>query len=177
MLNIENFLTYIENEEDINYLKSTLFDVNMRLFNDKKNIIYRSLVQNACAYIKFCSLQTMEGYKKPHGMSGANVAIPWNIIGVVRNRNTSKEFCQIMINPFILETKGEAVESLSNCGSIRLKYPIPVPRHSEVTVEYYDENGDRHEEQFNRANQAFTIQHEIDHNNGRLITDYEQLPF
>jgi peptide deformylase len=164
----ENYFTHIDT--DPIYLRTKLLDVNMRLFKTSPD--YQQIVLDCCAYIKCMALMKMDDYKSPHGMSGANLAIPFNIIAVVRKRGTSKSYAEIMINPTILHAEGkDEVIAMSNCGSIRLDEPIPVKRHAGVLVSWYTEEGKRLQGVFRREDGGFTIQHEIDHNNGVLITD------
>lgn len=47
--------------------------------------IYREVISKCCDLISIAAGSEMEGYKKPHGMSGANVGIPFNIIGIEKN--------------------------------------------------------------------------------------------
>jgi peptide deformylase len=124
-----------------------------------------------CSYIRELCLDVKEGYKKPHGMSSANAGLAFNIIGITRNRNSKQEYCEIMINPEILDCSKDMVESMSNCGSINLEKPIKIKRYSEVKVGYFNENGEYLCKIFDRENGSLTIQHEIDHNLGILITD------
>jgi len=141
----------------------------MRLFKTSEG--YRDIIKNMCDYVSTICLTTMDGYKKPHGMSAANLGLGLNIIGVTRNRNKSNEYCQIMINPQLLEVDTDKATALSNCGSIRLPEPIPVERDLRIKVSYFDREGEFHIEEFSRNQGAFTIQHEIEHNLGVLITD------
>lgn len=160
-----DYITHIDNEEDEKYLTSKFLDVNMRLFNT--SLEYKQIILNFCKYIGDLCLTKMEGYKKPHGMSGANVGIPLNIIAITRNREKANEFVEIMINPKILERTFPMIKSLSNCGSLTLDKPIEVARFSEIYYEFYNLEG----QLITRREVGFTIQHEIDHNNGILITD------
>ena len=179
-LRVENYITYIKNEEDVPYLRTQLLDVNMWFYNNKKNPIYHSIIKNCCDYIRFIALQEMEGYKKPHGMSGANVGIPFNIIGVVRNRDKDNEFCEIMINPKITRSSAEKEMGLTNCGSIRLAEPINVQRSKCIDLEWYNEEGVRcYQRNIKKSDGGFTIQHEVEHNLGILIIDLvpADLPF
>lgn len=171
-MNVNNFLTYIKNQEDVPYLRNRLLDVNMRLFKSSPN--YRRIVQSCCKYLQHIATADLEGYSKPFGMSGANVGIPFNIIAVVRKRNTSAEYADVMINPSIVDKSKDTVLTRSNCGSIRLPESINVKRYTSVTVTWYDINGELHKREFGRADGGFTIQHEIDHNDGILITDIEE---
>lgn len=175
-MNIQDFVTHVDDQDDLPFLKGVLFDVNMRLYNNPKNLIYKQLVKNCCDYLRFCALQTMDGYSKPYGMSGANIGIPFNIIGIVRKRGTKDEFCEIMINPLITERSVKTELAKTNCGSIRLAKPIEVRRCSFVSVNWFDEDGNSRSNTFDRASGGFTIQHEIEHNNGILITELAELP-
>jgi peptide deformylase len=49
---------------------------------------------------------------------------------------------------------------------------VIVPRWKEVTLEYYDEDGERHIEHFRIHSQARVIQHEQNHVDGILVSDY-----
>lgn len=166
----EDYVTHINNSEDIIYLKTKHFPVNMRLF--KTSFEYKNIILQQCSYIRERCLDTIEGYKKPHGMSSANLGLAHNIIGVTRNRLRGNEYCKILINPRIVEYMGNLVETTSNCGSITLENPIKLKRNSEIIVNYFDEKGNEFVELFTRETGAFTIQHEVDHNLGILITDY-----
>lgn len=168
-MNVNDYLTHIDNVEDISYLRAGMYDVNMRLFGSSRT--YRQIVQGCCHYLRKLALTEMAGYKLPHGMSGANIGIPFNIIGVVKNRGRYDADCRIMINPKIINYSQETVETLSNCGSIRLPDSIPITRSTKIGVEFFDIDGKCFIETFGRGEGAFTIQHEVDHNNGILITD------
>ena len=170
--NIEDYCTHIENEEDVQYLRSKLIPVNIRLM--KSSSMYRDIILQQCDYIKFLSLTKMHGYKKPHGFSSANAGLSFNIIGVVVNRNKSNEYCKIMINPKIILKSKNKIEVESNCGSVILGAPIKIKRHSRILVSWIDEELNYHCDKFVRSTGGFTIQHEIDHNNGILITDYDR---
>jgi peptide deformylase len=169
-MKVNDYITYVGNEEDRPFLKQPLFDVNMRLF--ASNPSYRRLVKQCCGLIRVLALTKFEDYKKNHGISGANVAIPFNIIGIVRNRGLMNEHCQVMINPKITAYYGPQVESQSNCGSLRLPDPITISRPEFIDLEWFDENGHRCTKSgIGRGDQSLTIQHEVDHNLGILITD------
>jgi peptide deformylase len=168
-MKVEDYLTHIDNSEDVQYLKGKAFPVNMRLFRTSPE--YKAIVLQCCEYIKKLALTKMDGYKKPHGMSGANLAIPFNIIAFVANRGTEYETAEIMINPTVESYSEKKVKTRSNCGSIRLTEPIEITRFQSVRVSWYDENGVLRIATLDREHGGFTIQHEIDHNLGILITD------
>lgn len=160
----EHFCTHLNNEEDRDILTRKIFDVNMRLF--RVNPQYRDFVLAAATYIAWNSATEKEGYKKPHGFSAANAGIPFNIIAYQRNDNP-----KVMLNPKITRYYGEVIASESNCGSLTLAEPITIHRSEFIDVEYCNLHGDPVRlEGITRRQGGFTIQHEVDHNNGVLIT-------
>lgn len=169
MPKIQDWVTHISNPEDVPFLKVPLFKVNMRLFRD--NSAYRELILQIVFHISHVALTKMDGYKQPHGCSGANCAIPFDIIVLVQHRGTPEATGLVMINPKILSYSRKTVVAESNCGSIRHEKPIPVLRSESVRVSWYDLDGLPQEQTFTPLTGSFTIQHEIDHNLGILITD------
>ncbi len=148
--------TLLANDEDKDILTRRLFDVNMRLMKTSPH--YRAIINAVAIYIQTLATTEREGYKKPHGFSGANAGIPFNIIALADG--------EVMINPAIIAESGEKVIE-SNCGSLLLPEPIRIKRNASIVFGYYDLYGRYH------CKQGFypTVQHEIDHNNGILITD------
>ena len=154
----EDYCTLLRNEEDRDILTRPLFDVNMRLFHANES--YRQIVRDCANYIRLCAQTKKEGYKKPHGYSGANAAIPFNIIALADGT--------VMINPHI--TAGWRPRIMeSNCGSLMLEKPIKVKRWGAIAFTYFNMDG------VACSGEGFlpTVQHEIDHNQGILITDRE----
>lgn len=162
MVNHLDYCTHIQFKDDRDILTRELFDVNMRLFHSSEP--YRILVLRACGYIQHCADTEKEGYKKPHGWSGANAGIPWNIIAI-----KSGEYPSVMINPKIVGGRGEYKKVKSNCGSLTLDKPREIHRQEFVTVEWFDETGCPRRAEFGPT-PGYTIQHEIQHNLGILIT-------
>lgn len=156
----EDRCTLLANPEDRDILTRELFDVNMRLF--RANDTYRAIVLRIAAYIREQVMTKAEGYKKPHGFSGANAGIPFNIIALADGTT--------MINPEIVAGSIGMRDSLSNCGSLLLPEPIRIRRRADVTVNYFDLGG------YPQVIRGYlpTVQHEIDHNLGILITDRRQ---
>ena len=164
-MNHSDYCTHINNLEDKDILTRKLFDVNIRLFWGKSE--YHTLITNICRFIAKSSMTEKKGYKKPHGWSGANAGIPFNIIAVNRNNKTD-----VMINPKILKSYGRKIKSESNCGSLTLEKPIEIFRDEFIDIEYYTMVGVKIiEKEIGRSQGGFTIQHEIEHNLGILITD------
>jgi peptide deformylase len=79
---------------------------------------------------------------------------------------------KVFINPEIIDESGEEKSYEEGCLSIP-DIRGDVKRLSEVSIVYYDENFEKHEESYNGIN-ARVIQHEYDHVEGKLFT--EMLP-
>jgi len=77
---------------------------------------------------------------------------------------------QAFINPIILEEKGEKWAFEEGCLSIP-GVRAEVDRKPQITIEYFDENWELHEKTFDGM-KARVIQHEYDHIEGKLFTDY-----
>ena len=122
--------THVGQYGELQFLKSRMFDVNMRLFNSCEG--YREVVLAACKHILWCAQTEKDGYPKPLGWSGANAGIPWNIIALADGR--------IMINPKI-EFFENPFTAQSNCGSLTLRYPVEVKRHKYIQVVYFETSG------------------------------------
>jgi len=163
---IKNFIVQ-DSEDDNDVLHRKLFDVNIRLFNDNKK--YRKLILNMVNYTKKVAEKRFADYTPAKGISGANVGIPFNIIGFL-NRNKKWEF---LLNPKILAKSTTKDVVKSNCGSLLLETSIKVERHKWIQLKYYDLKGEKKLEYF-EDRYGRTIQHEVDHNNGILITNIKR---
>lgn len=74
------------------------------------------------------------------------------------------------INPVMIEEMGEEWAFEEGCLSIP-GVRADVNRKPEIRIEYFDENWELHEESFDGM-KARVIQHEYDHIEGKLFTDY-----
>lgn len=81
-----------------------------------------------------------------------------------------EDFKKVFINPIIEEESGEEWGFTEGCLSIP-KIREEVFRHEKVTISYYDENWELHEETYD-GYAARIIQHEYDHVEGVLFTDH-----
>jgi len=145
------------------------FHVNMDLFHTCPR--YRNLIDSVCRHLTYLLHAKYEDYQTIKGVSGANAGIPFKIIAIKidTNHSTIPDGFIVMINPTIISRSG-LTSRASNCGSLLLKKPISVPRFENVTVAYFNSRGTREIQSFS-GKLASTIQHEVDHTNGILITD------
>ncbi|MGT2930601.1 peptide deformylase [Streptococcus dentasini] len=79
---------------------------------------------------------------------------------------------EIMYNPRILShsVQDAALADGEGCLSVDREVPGYVVRHSRVTVEYNDKNGDKQKIKL-RGYNSMVVQHEIDHTNGIMFYD------
>ena len=152
--------THIDFIEDRDILTRPNFDVNIRLLQSSSS--YREIIRDICDYISDLATFTKDGYKTPHGWSGANAGIPFNIIAIPG---------QVYLNPKIIKVSKERKLVKTNCGSLTLENPVPKLRYTLIDIEYYDLGGIYHRELNIPPNPGFTIQHEIEHTQGILIID------
>lgn len=77
-----------------------------------------------------------------------------------------------VINPKVLSHSEELIYVEEGEGCLSVNRPVDgiVPRYARITVEYYDEFGQKYEKRV-REEIAVAFQHEIDHLNGILFVD------
>lgn len=161
-------------EEHSDCLTRKLFPVNIRLL--KENTEYKEMIKDIVKNMLKLINTEFEDYGKLRGISGANLGIPFNIIVVKGSWKDSVPV--VMINPEITwRSISDTTTVKSNCGSLCLSEPVEVSRYKRIKVKYYMLDGEDKEELFSmdKRHKAYhestpTIQHEIDHNNGVLIT-------
>lgn len=170
-MKIAEFMVQVVEKEN-RMLKSPLFDVNMRLFTE--NASYRGLILHIIEYMSKVLHEKFKDYPKLMGISGANVGVPYNLVIVRRNEPEAGVHGSdlLMVNPKIVARSKELKPTKSNCGSVNLSKKISVERHEWVQVVYCDVNGKLCSERFTLKQGGGTIQHEIEHNLGILITDH-----
>jgi len=79
-------------------------------------------------------------------------------------------FRKVFINPEMIEEEGDKWAFEEGCLSIP-NIREDVSRQEKIKIKYYDENWEEHEEEFDGM-KARIIQHEYDHIEGVLFTDY-----
>ncbi len=81
-----------------------------------------------------------------------------------------EDFKKVFVNPTIIEEEGEEWGYEEGCLSIP-EIRGEVFRHEKIRIHYFDENWQEYEEEFDGM-KARIIQHEYDHIEGVLFTDY-----
>ena len=77
----------------------------------------------------------------------------------------------IWINPEIVQKGGKVVKSNEGCLSVPHK-TVKVPRNTHITLKYRDKDFKSNTIEL-YGDDARVVQHEVDHLNGKLITDYK----
>lgn len=175
---IAHYLTQINiSGEDADILHNKVQNVNTRLLNSNSN--YREIIEEIIKFMTKMLETKFDDYSTLKGMSGANVGIPLNIIAIkaTTDKGLPKSpikhiFPKIIsfINPIITRHSKKFTIVQSNCGSVNLTEPIKISRYDWIDVEYFTLEGLRKLERYEKP-MSFTIQHEVDHNHGVVITD------
>ena len=105
--------------------------------------------------------------EKGIGLSANQVGIDMRL--VVMDLSKSKNSLEVYINPEILDKSKKLANSKEGCLSVP-GYQDTVKRYKTVTVEYTDLFGNKQVEEMSGL-QAYCIQHEIDHLNGKIFVD------
>jgi peptide deformylase len=119
-------------------------------------------------------VESMYSYKGI-GLAAPQVGIPNSIfvMDAFWHRPDTEKNARIFINPKIVETGGKAIE-VAHPGEGCLSFPYdcrkPVPRFSELTLQWTDFENEVHLEKF-QDEEAIVIQHEFDHLLGYLFFD------
>lgn len=155
----------IDTPKDREVLHRPLFNVNMRLFKSSNE--YHDLILSVVTYMDKILSSEFKDYRQPRGISGANLGVPFNIIGI-REPDGNKFY----LNPEIVNRSKEMALVNSNCGSLRLPTAIQVYRRIWIDLAYYNLEGEKQIRKSIRGSIANTIQHEVDHNLGVMINDH-----
>lgn len=107
------------------------------------------------------------------GLSAIQLGIPKRYFVVVNEYDEGKFENYVIINPKIISNSEEKiyVELGEGCLSVNREVDGIVPRYARVTVEGYDEEGNKIKVRA-REELAIAFQHEIDHLNGILFYDH-----
>ncbi len=107
------------------------------------------------------------------GMAAIQLGIPKRFLTIVHEVDEGEFDTYVICNPKIVSTSVEKiyVEMGEGCLSVNREVEGIVPRYARVTVVGYDVNGNKIKIRA-KEELAIAFQHEIDHLNGILFTDY-----
>ena len=107
------------------------------------------------------------------GMAAIQLGIPKRFLTIVHEVDEEEFDTYIICNPKIISNSTEKiyVEMGEGCLSVNREVDGIVPRYARVTVEGYDVDGNKIRIRA-KEELAIAFQHEIDHLNGIMFTDY-----
>ena len=127
------------------------------------------------------ALQTMEDLRNTlidlqriHGRGGGLAAPQIGSLTRIVFIN-AKGRSQFLLNPTIVDRSDETFDVWDFCFSARAAFVAQIERHRKIVVEYQDESGVNHTEEFEDYFSEL-LQHEIDHLNGTLFIDLIDRP-
>ena len=136
---------------------------------------YKKIIQQAIDHLTYSQIEEYE--KKYNLRPGMGLAFPQlgineRIIVIVEEVDDGIFENYVVINPKIVSNSVEmiAAEAGEGCLSVNREVEGHVPRYARVTVEGYDEDGNKIRVRA-REDLSIAFQHEIDHLNGILFFD------
>lgn len=107
------------------------------------------------------------------GLAAIQLGIPKRYFVVVNEYDTGKFETYVMINPRMISNSVEKiyVDQGEGCLSVNREVEGIIPRYARVTFEAYDIDGKKINVRA-REELAIAFQHELDHLNGMMFTDY-----
>ena len=160
----------ILDEKDAKILRQVSEKVTFPLSSEDK-----FLINNMILYLR---LSQDEEYAKEHdiragmGLAAVQLGVLKRIF-VISYKNEDGTFEEYrVINPKIISHSEELiyVEEGEGCLSVNRYVDGIVPRYARITVEYFDEDGNKVTKRV-REEIAVAFQHEVDHLNGVMFTD------
>lgn len=143
----------------------------------------KKLIQSMIDHLTFSQIEDKaEKYNLRPGMGLAfpQLGINKRIIVIVDEYEDGKFHNYAVVNPIIVSNSTEiiAADVGEGCLSVNREIEGHVPRYARVTVEGYDENGNKIRIRA-REELSIAFQHEIDHLNGILFFDHinKEKPF
>lgn len=155
------FVKFCGEEFDKSILRVPSFPVNMRLMKEQEH--YNETIKLIC---KNLANKTIE--LKCSMVAAPTIGYPFRIIygkifGIER----------ILINPKVIDCSKSTMSSKTNCPCIDLKESISCNRHEWISIEAYSLELQKIKiEKINASSGGFALQHELNHLDGILITDF-----
>ena len=106
------------------------------------------------------------------GLAAIQLGIPKRYFVIVHEYEPGKFDEYVIINPKIVSASEEMIYVGEGEGCLSVNRPVEgiVPRHARITLEAYDEDGNKIRVR-GREELAIAFQHELDHLNGILFVD------
>ena len=136
---------------------------------------YKKIIKQIITELRYSQIEEYE--KKYELRPGMGLAFPQlgineRIIVVVHEYEDGKFNNYVIVNPKIISYSNEiiAAEAGEGCLSVNRDVEGHVPRHARITIEGYDEDGNKIKYRA-REELSIALQHEVDHLDGILFYD------
>ena len=158
-------------DESNKILRKTSLEVTFPLDKETKK-----LIDDALTYLEMSQIDeyaSKYNLRPGMGLSFVQIGILKRIFVISEEIDEGKFKRYVVINPKIISKSEELiyVGEGEGCLSINREVEGIVPRCARITVEAYDENGEKYTIRV-REDIAVAFQHEIDHLNGILFIDH-----
>lgn len=132
-------------------------------------------IQDMLLYLKMSQIEEERSkydLRAGMGLSYVQIGVLKRIFVVVDEYEEGKFKNYVVINPKVVSMSEEMVYVGEGEGCLSVNRPVDgiVPRHARITVEAYDENGEKYTLRV-REELAICFQHELDHLDGVLFPD------
>lgn len=137
---------------------------------------YKKLIHDMLEHLYLSQIE--EEAKKYNLRPGMGLAAPqlginerFLVVCHEESEGVFKNYC--LINPKVISTSEELIYASGGEGCLSVNRDVEgiVPRHARITIEYFDEDGNKKRIRA-REELAIAFQHELDHLNGILFFDY-----
>lgn len=166
-------------------MKDILDEKDKRLREVSKEVVFpltkedQKYIKEMLEYLKNSQIEELsEKYdlRPGMGLSAIQLGIPKRYFVVVHEYEEGKFESYVIINPKIISNSLEKVyvEFGEGCLSVNREVDGIIPRYARVTVEGYDEEGNKIQVRA-REELAVAFQHELDHLNGVFFYDHIDL--
>ena len=137
---------------------------------DKKNI------NDMLTYLEMSQIEETREYydlRAGWGLAYIQIGIPKRIFVLAQEIEEGKFKHYVVINPKVKSMSEEMIYIAEGEGCLSINRPTTgiVPRHARMTIEAYDMDGKKYDIRV-REELAVGFQHEMDHLEGILFTDY-----
>lgn len=158
-------------DESDSRVRANNTDVTFPLNETNKNIIPEMLKH--LRYSQIEKLSKKYNLRPGMGLAAPQLGINERFFVVCYEKDKGKFEDYILINPKVISYSEEMIYAGEGEGCLSVNREVEgiVPRHARITVEAYDMDGNLQKYRV-REDLAIAFQHELDHLNGILFTDY-----
>lgn len=158
-------------DEKDQHLRKISKDAKIPLSKEEKQ-----LIQDMIKHLTYSQIEKYEqkyDLRPGMGLAFPQLGINKRIIVIVDEYEEGKFENYVVVNPIIVSNSKEiiAADAGEGCLSVNREIEGHVPRYARVTVEGYDEEGNKIKIRA-REELSIAFQHEIDHLNGILFFDH-----